>query len=124
MRQLHPDPAGMVVRELAGSTGVEGMVGGQVMDMSHTGVGARTDPALHFESRRSMKWREKPFCSSQLPSEGAVPFMAGRMAQSVFDVLKEAGASLADGLGNNTQIGPPNGASAGRSSGIGGTRCQ
>lgn len=33
-----------VVRELAGSTGVEGMVGGQVMDMSHTGVGARTDP--------------------------------------------------------------------------------
>ena len=33
-----------VVRELAGSTGVEGMVGGQVMDMNQTGVGARTDP--------------------------------------------------------------------------------
>jgi geranylgeranyl diphosphate synthase, type II len=33
-----------VVRELAGSTGVEGMVGGQVMDMDQTGVGARTDP--------------------------------------------------------------------------------
>ena len=32
-----------VVRELAGSTGVEGMVGGQVMDMDHTGVGAKTD---------------------------------------------------------------------------------
>src|SRR5918992_798875 len=32
-----------VVRELAGSTGVNGMVGGQVMDMDQTGVGARVD---------------------------------------------------------------------------------
>ncbi len=33
-----------VVRELAGSTGVNGMVGGQVIDMDHTGVGSGTDP--------------------------------------------------------------------------------
>jgi geranylgeranyl diphosphate synthase type II len=33
-----------VVRELADSTGVNGMVGGQVMDMDQTGVGDGTDP--------------------------------------------------------------------------------
>ena len=33
-----------VVRELAGSTGVNGMVGGQVVDMDLTGVGAKADP--------------------------------------------------------------------------------
>ena len=33
-----------VVRELAGSTGVNGMVGGQVIDMDLTGVGDRADP--------------------------------------------------------------------------------
>ena len=33
-----------VVRELAGSTGVNGMVGGQVMDMDHTGHAEATDP--------------------------------------------------------------------------------
>jgi len=33
-----------VVRELADSTGVNGMVGGQVMDMDQTGVGGKTDP--------------------------------------------------------------------------------
>ena len=32
-----------VVRELADSTGVNGMVGGQVMDMDQTGVGAEVD---------------------------------------------------------------------------------
>jgi geranylgeranyl diphosphate synthase, type II len=32
-----------VVRELADSTGVNGMVGGQVMDMEQTGIGARVD---------------------------------------------------------------------------------
>jgi len=32
-----------VVRELAGSTGVNGMVGGQIMDMDQTGVGAGVD---------------------------------------------------------------------------------
>jgi geranylgeranyl diphosphate synthase, type II len=32
-----------VVRELAGSTGVNGMVGGQVMDMDQTGIGGRVD---------------------------------------------------------------------------------
>jgi geranylgeranyl diphosphate synthase type II len=32
-----------VVRELAGSTGVNGMVGGQVMDMDQTGVGSGVD---------------------------------------------------------------------------------
>lgn len=37
-----------VVRELADSTGVAGMVGGQVMDMDHTGVGAGTDPETLF----------------------------------------------------------------------------
>jgi geranylgeranyl diphosphate synthase, type II len=38
-----------VVRELAGSTGVNGMVGGQVMDMDQTGVGARVDlETLHM----------------------------------------------------------------------------
>ncbi len=38
-----------VVRELAGSTGVNGMVGGQVMDMEQTGVGDGTDPeTLHL----------------------------------------------------------------------------
>ncbi len=37
-----------VVRELADSTGVAGMVGGQVMDMDHTGVGAQTDPETLF----------------------------------------------------------------------------
>lgn len=38
-----------VVRELAGSTGVNGMVGGQVIDMDHTGVGSGTDPeTLHM----------------------------------------------------------------------------
>ena len=33
-----------VVRELAGSTGVNGMVGGQVVDMDLTGVGGGADP--------------------------------------------------------------------------------
>ncbi len=33
-----------VVRELADSTGVNGMVGGQVVDMDLTGVGSRADP--------------------------------------------------------------------------------
>ena len=33
-----------VVRELAGSTGVNGMVGGQVVDMDLTGVGPSADP--------------------------------------------------------------------------------
>ena len=33
-----------VVRELAGSTGVNGMVGGQVMDMNQTGRAGATDP--------------------------------------------------------------------------------
>src|ERR671938_1571895 len=38
-----------VVRELADSTGVDGMVGGQVMDMDQTGVGARVDiETLHM----------------------------------------------------------------------------
>ncbi len=38
-----------VVRELADSTGVNGMVGGQVMDMDQTGVGGKTDPeTLHM----------------------------------------------------------------------------
>src|ERR671917_804107 len=38
-----------VVRELADSTGVNGMVGGQVMDMDQTGVGGRVDLAtLHM----------------------------------------------------------------------------
>jgi geranylgeranyl diphosphate synthase type II len=38
-----------VVRELADSTGVNGMVGGQVIDMNHTGVGDGTDPeTLHM----------------------------------------------------------------------------
>ena len=38
-----------VVRELAGSTGVNGMVGGQVIDMEQTGVGDGTDPeTLHL----------------------------------------------------------------------------
>ena len=32
-----------VVRELAGSTGVNGMVGGQVMDIDQTGIGGRVD---------------------------------------------------------------------------------
>lgn len=33
-----------VVQELASSTGVNGMVGGQVMDIDHTGVGGDADP--------------------------------------------------------------------------------
>ena len=33
-----------VVRELAGSTGVNGMVGGQVIDMNNTGSGGAVDP--------------------------------------------------------------------------------
>ena len=38
-----------VVRELAGSTGVNGMVGGQVIDMDQTGLGDETDPeTLHM----------------------------------------------------------------------------
>jgi geranylgeranyl diphosphate synthase, type II len=38
-----------VVRELADSTGVDGMVGGQVMDMDQTGIGARVDvETLHM----------------------------------------------------------------------------
>jgi geranylgeranyl diphosphate synthase, type II len=38
-----------VVRELADSTGVNGMVGGQVMDMVNTGVGEESDPeTLHM----------------------------------------------------------------------------
>ncbi len=38
-----------VVRELAGSTGVNGMVGGQVIDMAQTGVGQEADPeTLHM----------------------------------------------------------------------------
>ncbi|MGI9049050.1 MAG: polyprenyl synthetase family protein [Rubrobacteraceae bacterium] len=38
-----------VVRELAGSTGVNGMVGGQVIDMDHTGAGGGVDPdTLHM----------------------------------------------------------------------------
>ncbi|MFL5903687.1 MAG: polyprenyl synthetase family protein, partial [Solirubrobacteraceae bacterium] len=38
-----------VVRELADSTGVNGMVGGQIMDMNQTGQGEVTDPeTLHM----------------------------------------------------------------------------
>ncbi len=37
-----------VVRELADSTGVNGMVGGQVMDMDQTGIGGKTDPDTLF----------------------------------------------------------------------------
>src|ERR671917_1454230 len=38
-----------VVRELADATGVNGMVGGQVMDMDQTGIGARVDlETLHM----------------------------------------------------------------------------
>jgi geranylgeranyl diphosphate synthase, type II len=38
-----------VVRELADSTGVNGMVGGQVMDIDQTGIGARVDlETLHM----------------------------------------------------------------------------
>ncbi len=41
-----------VVRELASSTGVNGMVGGQVIDMDHTGVGGEADPeTLHMIHR-------------------------------------------------------------------------
>src|ERR671915_683722 len=41
-----------VVRELAGSTGVNGMVGGQVMDMDQTGIGAGVDlETLHMIHR-------------------------------------------------------------------------
>ncbi len=41
-----------VVRELAGSTGVNGMVGGQVVDMDLTGIGDRADPeTLHMIHR-------------------------------------------------------------------------
>ena len=41
-----------VVRELAGSTGVNGMVGGQVIDMDLTGIGDRADPeTLHMIHR-------------------------------------------------------------------------
>ena len=41
-----------VVRELAGSTGVNGMVGGQVVDMDLTGVGNGADPeTLHLIHR-------------------------------------------------------------------------
>jgi geranylgeranyl diphosphate synthase, type II len=41
-----------VVRELAGSTGVNGMVGGQVLDMDLTGVGDRADSeTLHMIHR-------------------------------------------------------------------------
>src|ERR671917_2797163 len=41
-----------VVRELADSTGVRGMVGGQVIDMDLTGIGERADPeTLHMIHR-------------------------------------------------------------------------
>ncbi len=41
-----------VVRELADSTGVNGMVGGQVIDMDLTGIGERADPeTLHMIHR-------------------------------------------------------------------------
>jgi geranylgeranyl diphosphate synthase, type II len=41
-----------VVRELAGSTGVNGMVGGQVVDMDLTGIGGGADPeTLHMIHR-------------------------------------------------------------------------
>lgn len=41
-----------VVRELAGSTGVNGMVGGQVMDIHNTGIGAKADPRTLFMIHR------------------------------------------------------------------------
>ena len=41
-----------VVRELADSTGVNGMVGGQVMDMDQTGVGDGTDPETLYMIHR------------------------------------------------------------------------
>jgi geranylgeranyl pyrophosphate synthase len=44
-----PEQVLEVVRELAGSTGVNGMVGGQVIDMDQTGVGHAADPeTLHM----------------------------------------------------------------------------
>lgn len=44
-----PEQVLEVVRELASSTGVEGMVGGQVMDMDLTGFGSGADPeTLHM----------------------------------------------------------------------------
>src|SRR3712207_7754446 len=42
-------PYTTLFRSLAGSTGVNGMVGGQVIDMDLTGVGDRADPeTLHM----------------------------------------------------------------------------
>ncbi|AHY46745.1 Geranylgeranyl pyrophosphate synthase [Rubrobacter radiotolerans] len=43
-QQGTPEQILAVVRELADSTGVEGMVGGQVLDMAQTGLGSETDP--------------------------------------------------------------------------------
>ncbi|MCA3747599.1 MAG: polyprenyl synthetase family protein [Rubrobacter sp.] len=41
-----------VVQELASSTGVNGMVGGQVLDMDQTGAGEKTDPQTLFMIHR------------------------------------------------------------------------
>jgi geranylgeranyl diphosphate synthase type II len=44
-----------VVRELAGSTGVNGMVGGQVIDMDQTGVGEAVDPEQNRCSHKEQR---------------------------------------------------------------------
>ncbi len=41
-----------VVRELADSTGVNGMVGGQILDMDQTGLGTATDPETLYMIHR------------------------------------------------------------------------
>src|SRR5918998_1332775 len=48
-KRVRPTLCMEVARELAGSTGVNGMVGGQIMDVDQTGVGARVDlETLHM----------------------------------------------------------------------------
>ncbi|MGH3087813.1 MAG: polyprenyl synthetase family protein [Rubrobacteraceae bacterium] len=45
-QQGEPEQILGVVQELASSTGVNGMVGGQVLDIDHTGVGSDADPRI------------------------------------------------------------------------------
>jgi geranylgeranyl diphosphate synthase, type II len=101
-----------VVRELAGSTGVNGMVGGQVMDMDQTGIGARVDlETLHMIHRYKTGALIKS--SARI---GAILARAGREGQdAVSEYASELGLcfQIVDDVLNATSTSDALGKSAG-----------
>ncbi|MGI8541030.1 MAG: polyprenyl synthetase family protein [Rubrobacteraceae bacterium] len=82
-----------VVQELASSTGVNGMVGGQVMDIGHTGVGGDADP-------RTLSMIHKYKTGALIKSSARI----GAILAGADDEAKDAVSEYADELGLCFQI--------------------